>query len=112
MAQADLAISAAGSTCWELCLLGLPAVLLDLANNQTPIAIEMHRRGCALHVGRATDLSQKELTAPVRDLLTSKELRTSFSSRCRQLVDGLGADRVLSAMFAIEGKPVFAGTCQ
>src|SRR5439155_10508278 len=37
MAWADVAISAAGSTCWEICLLGLPAILIDLAENQRPI---------------------------------------------------------------------------
>ncbi len=35
MADADVAISAAGITTWEMCFLGLPAVLIDVAENQT-----------------------------------------------------------------------------
>jgi UDP-2,4-diacetamido-2,4,6-trideoxy-beta-L-altropyranose hydrolase len=45
MAWADLAISAAGSTCWEMCLLGLPSILVDLAENQRPVAQERHYSG-------------------------------------------------------------------
>lgn len=38
MAKADLAIGAAGSTTWERCCLGLPMVLIVLADNQQVIA--------------------------------------------------------------------------
>ncbi len=34
MAWADGAVAAAGATCWEMCFLSLPALLLDLAPNQ------------------------------------------------------------------------------
>ena len=34
MAEADLAIGAGGTTTWERCCLGLPAVLLIVADNQ------------------------------------------------------------------------------
>ncbi len=36
MAWADVAVSAAGATCWEMCLLGLPAVVVDLAPTRFP----------------------------------------------------------------------------
>src|SRR5208282_5813137 len=70
MAAADVAISAAGSTCWELCLLGLPALLIDVADNQTALAAELERRGCAIHIGNKT-VSAKKIEDELRQALHS-----------------------------------------
>jgi UDP-2,4-diacetamido-2,4,6-trideoxy-beta-L-altropyranose hydrolase len=110
MAQADVAISAAGSTCWELCLLGLPSILLDVADNQIPVAIELNRRGCALYAGSGNTVSPDDLVNTLENLLASQDKRRSISLRCRQLVDGLGAGRVVSAMREFVSGPLSAGT--
>ena len=44
---ADLAISAAGTVCWEYCALGLPAVLVAVAENQIPASDALHAAGAA-----------------------------------------------------------------
>ena len=98
MAWADVAISAAGATCWEMCLLGLPAILIDLAPNQVPIAEELHRRGIALHAGSAKDLSLTALAEELNLLLQSYEGRSKMSARGRELVDGAGASRVTAIL--------------
>src|SRR5271166_5542094 len=41
MAWADVAISGAGTTCWEMCSLGLPAILVEAAENQRFIAEQL-----------------------------------------------------------------------
>jgi hypothetical protein len=51
-AASDLAISAAGSTAWEMCCLGLPMVLMPIAENQSDVAASLARRGVAI---RAAD---------------------------------------------------------
>ncbi len=98
MADADLAISAAGTTCGEMCLLGLPAVLIDVAENQTPIARELDRLGIAIHAGNGRNVTPETIVARLRSLLASPERRSVMSARGRKLVDGLGAARVISAM--------------
>jgi UDP-2,4-diacetamido-2,4,6-trideoxy-beta-L-altropyranose hydrolase len=98
MAWADVAISAAGSTCWEMCLLGLPALLVDLAENQRPVAEELARLGGAIHLGSPKDVTSDEITGKLQALILSMELRTKMSERARELVDGVGAQRVVSAM--------------
>ncbi len=98
MAHADVAISAAGSTCWELCLLGLPSILISVADNQTPVAIELERRGCMVYAGRGNIVSPDEFARILENLLASPAARKSMSHQCRQLVDGLGAERVVSKM--------------
>lgn len=97
MAAADIAVSAAGSTCWELCLLALPALLLDVAPNQTELARELDRRGCAIHVG-GHDAPAQEIGSQIERLVCSSEVRQTLSQRSRELVDGNGARRVISAL--------------
>ena len=98
MMQADVAVSAAGSTCWELCCLGLPSLLVDVAGNQTAEALELDRQGYAKYVGSAATLDPDRLAQELRELLRSEETRRSLSSKGRELVDGLGAERVVSAL--------------
>lgn len=97
MAEADLALSAAGSTTWELCLMGLPAMLIDVAANQTALARELDRTGCAVHVGDRT-ITASAVAQQLHDVLGSREQRQLLSRRCRTLVDGCGTDRVLSEL--------------
>ena len=98
MKAADIAISAAGSTCWELCLLGVPMVLLDVAGNQTPVALELEKRKCAMYAGSANSFTVSGLAETVTALMGSPMLRERLSLRSRQLVDGLGAQRVIGAI--------------
>ena len=97
MAETDLAISAAGSTCWELCFMGVPSLLIDVADNQTPIARELHRLSCAIHVGNA-DFGRETLVAELRRVTASSELRRALAHSSRQMVDGQGARRVVGMM--------------
>lgn len=100
MADADVAVSGAGSTCWEMCFLGLPAIVIDVAENQRPIAQELDRRGIAIHLGSSRDVTAEKMVAQLKALLASREQRGAMSERGRNLVDGRGAERVASAMSA------------
>jgi UDP-2,4-diacetamido-2,4,6-trideoxy-beta-L-altropyranose hydrolase len=104
MSAADVAISAAGSTCWELCLLGLPSLLVDVAANQTALAQELDRRGCAIHLGNSRDVSVETIADQLEKLIRSQEVRQSLSRASRALVDGNGARRVASI---VSGDGVF-----
>lgn len=53
MYMADLSIGAAGGTSWERCCLGLPAVLVVLADNQVAGAMALEEAGAAAVIGRA-----------------------------------------------------------
>ena len=98
MAWADVAISAAGSTCWELCLLALPALLIDVAKNQTAVARELHRLGCAIHLGGTREISIGRLGSELERMLGSWESRRNLSRQSRELVDGSGSQRVISVL--------------
>jgi UDP-2,4-diacetamido-2,4,6-trideoxy-beta-L-altropyranose hydrolase len=98
MAWADVAISAAGSTCWELCFMGLPSLLIDVAPNQSALARELGRRGCAIHLGGAQSVSATQVAAGLDQLVRSQETRRDLCEAARKLVDGFGARRVVSVL--------------
>lgn len=102
MAGADAAVSAAGTTCHELCLLGLPALLVDVSDNQNPIARELDRRECAIHIG-GRHIAPDKLSEGIKLLIGSQHLRASLSNHARQIVDGRGAHRIVSVLCGVEG---------
>ncbi|HZQ68419.1 MAG TPA: UDP-2,4-diacetamido-2,4,6-trideoxy-beta-L-altropyranose hydrolase [Terriglobales bacterium] len=99
MAWADLAVSAAGSTCWEMCFLALPAVIIPVAENQRAAAACLDRLGAATQVSL---LTIEDLAEPISGLLLCSEKRRNMSSIARSLVDGDGATRVVDCLL----KPV------
>jgi UDP-2,4-diacetamido-2,4,6-trideoxy-beta-L-altropyranose hydrolase len=102
MAEADIAISAAGSTCWELCMLGLPALLIDVADNQTALAQELDRMGCAIHIGDRS-ISSSVVAEKLHQLANDQHRRQNLSQCSRRLVDGRGAARVVSTLSGAPG---------
>lgn len=98
MAWADVAVAGAGSTCWEMCLLQLPMAVIDIADNQKPIARELQELGMAIHLGSAKDVTEDEIAKRVGSLLGSEIERTALSDRCGKVVDARGTTRVLSEL--------------
>jgi len=95
---ADLAISAAGTACWEYCALGLPAVLVAVAENQIANAEALHAAGAAKLVAGGSRFAVGEMAQLITHLANSASERQSLSRTARTLVDGGGTRRVLSAL--------------
>lgn len=98
MADSDLAIGAAGSTSWERCCLGLPTLLLVLAENQAPGAQALDAGGAAALIGDGSDVIHK-LPAVLRRLTPKHEL-AMMSNAARLVADGVGVERVLAHLGA------------
>ena len=100
MADATVAVSAAGSTCWELAFLGVPAVLLVAADNQAGIAAGLAAAGFAASLGPVAPFPAEALGAAVGALLADAGRRARMAAVGQLLVDGGGADRVASEVLA------------
>jgi UDP-2,4-diacetamido-2,4,6-trideoxy-beta-L-altropyranose hydrolase len=90
--RADAAVSAAGSTTWELCCLGVPSVLLEVVPNQRLVAMTVARAGAAFVAGSVGGVGGA-LTQ-----LARPEVRTQLSERALATVDRHGARRVAEAL--------------
>jgi UDP-2,4-diacetamido-2,4,6-trideoxy-beta-L-altropyranose hydrolase len=99
MVWADLVVAGAGTTSWEMCMMGLPAALCVLAPNQEKIAGELAQRGAAVNLGHAGELAADKTGKVLFDLLRSQAKRAKMSARGREIVDGRGAERVLAFLW-------------
>jgi UDP-2,4-diacetamido-2,4,6-trideoxy-beta-L-altropyranose hydrolase len=113
MTWPDAAISAAGTTCWEMCFLGLPFLTISVASNQQPIAHELQKRGAGLHLGSSSQVTSEKIAIELTSLLQSATRREGMSRSGRALIDGYGAQRVIAAMLThgLRLRPVREDDC-
>jgi UDP-2,4-diacetamido-2,4,6-trideoxy-beta-L-altropyranose hydrolase len=97
MAWADVAVSAGGSTCWELAFMALPSLLLVLAENQQKAAERLSVMGVFSSLGRAIEVDVEDVRDSLDLLMKSFEMRLNMSHRGKLLVDGYGTKRVLES---------------
>ncbi len=90
MMKSDIVIGAGGGTSWERCCLGLPTVVLTMADNQIEIARILHEKNAAISV--KTNVS--EITNAVKALLSDQSLRMKMGQNAAKLCDGKGVQRV------------------
>lgn len=92
MAKSDLAIGAAGSTSWERCCLGLPSIMVVLADNQNLIAKDLHNWGAAISI------QHKEIEHNLPFILNQLSTFQLKHMQCKalQVTEGLGVKILLS----------------
>lgn len=96
MVKADLAIGAGGSTNWERCCLGLPSLVITIAENQEELTQTLHEQAYLISLGTKEKVSAKTIWQNLYDILNEPELVLSFIEKGKQLVDGNGVKRVSS----------------
>jgi UDP-2,4-diacetamido-2,4,6-trideoxy-beta-L-altropyranose hydrolase len=99
MHWADFAISAAGSTCWELAVMGVPFITVILAENQEQVAQVLEKTKGIPCAGWADD----GLSSRVADQLKDCWLKELAASPCSDWVDRFGVDRILCKSAADSG---------
>jgi UDP-2,4-diacetamido-2,4,6-trideoxy-beta-L-altropyranose hydrolase len=96
MAWADVAITAGGSTCWELAFMGMPSLVLAIAENQLGVVKQLETLGTAVNLGWHQQVASFQIAQSMMYLLASAVRRTALAHQCHAQVDGDGVDRVLA----------------
>jgi spore coat polysaccharide biosynthesis predicted glycosyltransferase SpsG len=101
-ASMDLAFSAAGSTTFELAALGVPTLLVQIADNQRAVIDPMVAAGAALRI----DLETAMIDAKLEEILeafvsTNQGTLQAMSATARRLVDRHGAARIVRTLGAL-----------
>ncbi|KIR66894.1 PseG/SpsG family protein [Micromonospora haikouensis] len=111
---ADLVVSAAGTSTWELCCLGAPAALVCVVDNQRESYGRVVDAGLVAGLGELPALAAAGLPGrtaragaarTLRALLDSPERRAALAARAWATVDGRGRARVADAVLALVGAP-------
>jgi UDP-2,4-diacetamido-2,4,6-trideoxy-beta-L-altropyranose hydrolase len=100
MTSCDIAVSAAGSTLYELCACGIPTITYVLADNQISGAEAFQERNLMVNLGDARESEHlpELIYRAICELDKNFEKRKSLSQRMHNLVDGLGAERMTEAI--------------
>jgi len=98
IAWADVAVAAAGTVSWEICALGLPSLLIPVAENQLNAASALGQHGAARIL--PTDAGPDQIAESIRELMLSRSTRETIAGNARALLDAQGARRVVAAMLA------------
>ncbi len=96
-AAADLSIGSFGATSWERLCLGVPTLAVLMARNQEEVASELHRAGLALSIGDAESATMETIALHVGRALSDPQF-TAWSTRCMNVCDGRGVQRVVAAL--------------
>jgi len=98
MAWADMAISAGGSTCWELLYMGVPSIVIPIAGNQELVARELALRSLACVLSLRDAQNSPVLAETLSEILRSQKVRSGLSGRMVGYIDGKGPARIIHAM--------------
>lgn len=98
MLNCDFAISAGGSTLYELCACGTPTLAFIMAENQKFIVEKMTELGFVDSLGWYNEFSEEELLSRLEKVSMDYKSRTKVVERMQHLVDGKGASRVANVL--------------
>ncbi|MBP1754633.1 MAG: pseG [Firmicutes bacterium] len=100
MKQCDMAISAGGTTLYELCATGVPTICFSVADNQLKGTKAMEKDRIMLYIGDIRD--GRELFCchlnHAFEIIQNRNLRQQYSNKMKKLVDGEGSKRIAGIM--------------
>lgn len=100
MQWADFSVSAGGGVAWEMAAMGLPGLLVPVADNQRPNISTLASSGAALSLGNQEAVSTEAFDRHIH-LLGDSERRERMSTAGSRLLDALGPDRILRILNAM-----------
>ena len=98
MAWSDMAVTAAGSACWELAFMGLPVLIVVLAENQLPVAEKVDAKGVGINMGWNKTVKIDQIVLTLETAMNNKEMRAEMSLRGQNLIDSAGGKRVIKSI--------------
>jgi UDP-2,4-diacetamido-2,4,6-trideoxy-beta-L-altropyranose hydrolase len=103
MAMCDLAVTAAGSSVYELGFLGIPMLLVVTAENQRAIAAALDSIGAAVWIDESSVHTARGVASAIAAVVENASIRSARAKKFQSLVDGQGAPRVVTALREMSG---------
>lgn len=98
MTDADIAIGAGGTSSWERCCLGLPAVVVAVADNQIGNVNGVAEAGAAVCFLGPDEATSDAIGHAVRRLIVDGDARRAMARAAARLCDGWGCARIRAAV--------------
>ena len=98
MARADFAVTAAGSTVFELACLGVPQIVFIIDKNQEINGKTINVRGLGTCLGDIHEIKSHNFEKTFRSYLFDDKMKLKLSSQAQTLIDGKGAQRAADSI--------------
>lgn len=98
MASSDIFVGAGGTTVLEQCCMGLPSIIIPIAQNQIEIANELKSADLSFVVKNVDELSN--LIVKNLNYLSNTERLLKISHNSSSITDGLGSDRIVTHLYS------------
>lgn len=102
MAGCQLALCAGGTSLHELACLGVPPVIISIADNQLFPSRAWAGAGMAINLGLLDELTQDQAVSTLQSVFARPEQRLALAQHCWEAQDGQGAVRVAAALMAAD----------
>lgn len=101
MRKCECAVSAGGTTLYELCACETPTVCFSFADNQKEFVQCMGRDGIMISAGdaRENDQIEQSILRDITELTQREELRNRLAEKMRNLIDSFGTARIAKALY-------------
>ena len=99
--KADLAIGAGGSTTWERCCLGLPTLVVTVAQNQRPVSHHLNQLGLVSWVADASTVQPEHIIHALKKCLSMDNI-SLWSKQCMDICSGQGSNQVVKTMLEFQ----------
>jgi len=101
LARADLALGGAGVSTWERLALGVPSLVVAVADNQAENMRQLQRLGLAKQLGMSNEVSVSDIAGGIQGMLSSPNELKDMSQRAYNFVDGKGTSRVVNRLMMV-----------
>jgi len=102
MNRADIAIGAGGATTWERCILGLPSLTINFAENQVKTSNYLHSLGAIDLLGWAEHITPSEISSAIEHYQNNPDALLALSKNAAKvLFDWVGTKAVVDTMMTI-----------
>ena len=102
MHSADISMGSGGSTNWERCILGLPAIVSIVSNNQIDVTKALSEKKCIVNLGHVKKIKDKDYLNAIKSL--NNKILYQMSQKSFRLVDGKGKERISRHILSIISK--------
>ena len=92
--ESDLAIGAGGVTNWERICLGVPTIVITIADNQIPMAQKLHLENLIQWLGTEADVGEDLIRDSIAEFIKCG-INELWVRKCLATVDGKGVSRVI-----------------
>lgn len=96
MKNTDIAISASGSTVYELGVIGVPTILIIQAKNQENIAYELDKNNIMINLGYFYNINKRDILLIVENLMNNFSKRISMSKSTKYLISSYGVKNIVN----------------